>query len=67
MLYHLLIGVFCSKFKLPSSVGMPETSASLASSRDNLGPFAKMMLESTDIAFRCKLLFVSERILLVPS
>lgn len=46
--------VCCSKFKLPSSSDMPENTASLASTRANLGPFAKMMLESTDIAFRCK-------------
>ena len=46
----------CSKFKLPSGAGVTESTASdkgFASARDNLGPFANMMLDSTDIAFRC--------------
>lgn len=60
----MLIGVcFCSKFKLPSSSGVPENTASLASTRGKLGPFAKMMLESTDIAFRCKFFLLVKGIL----
>ncbi|KAI9045045.1 putative sister chromatid cohesion protein Mis4 [Aspergillus affinis] len=43
------------KFKLPAGISSSQRSTSgpdQASGRDNLGSFAKMMLDSTDIAFR---------------
>lgn len=56
-----------SKFKLPPGAGvtqnLPSTSDGIVSKRDNLGPFAKMLLDSTDVAFRCKgiLIWVGEQ------
>lgn len=51
-----------SKFKLPIRAGNnqppppppPTVPREYGPSRDHLGHFAKMMLNSTDIAFRCK-------------
>lgn len=50
-----------SKFKVPTVPGNIQNSLSTVpdehvSSRNDLGPFAKMVLDSTDIAFRCKAL-----------
>lgn len=48
-----------SKFKLPIRNRNPppslSTSHEMVSSENQLGPFSKMMLDSTDIAFRCEI------------
>lgn len=54
---------FSSKFKLPSGSGNSLDSHSTAAgvrapNPSDLGPFARMMLDSTDVAFRCRVNFL---------